>query len=136
MMLKALRDFLQSSFAQPDLEAGAEADEHSLRMAIAALLVEMSRADFVENEAEQDKLRELLAQHFSLEQAEAEMEQRFAQAAQLEQELNGLRKAARSDMRGYFGFLAKLSPKRAADMEVGPCRQWPRYQRSGYPQNR
>lgn len=71
-MLKALRDFLQSSFAQPDLEAGTEADEHSLRMAIAALLVEMSRADFVEDEAEAGKLRELLAQHFSLEQAEAE----------------------------------------------------------------
>lgn len=71
-MLKALRDFLQSSFAQPDLEAGAEADDHSLRLAVAALLVEMSRADFVQDEAENDKLRELLTRHFSLEQAEAE----------------------------------------------------------------
>lgn len=71
-MLKALRDFLQSAFAQPDLEAGAETDDHSLRLAIAALLVEMSRADFVEDEAEGDKLRELLGQHFALEQAEAQ----------------------------------------------------------------
>jgi uncharacterized tellurite resistance protein B-like protein len=71
-MLKALREFLQSSFGQTAAESVDEADDHSLRLAIAALLVEMSRADFVQNDPERDKLRHLLSRHFALEQAEAE----------------------------------------------------------------
>jgi uncharacterized tellurite resistance protein B-like protein len=71
-VLKALREFLESSFAQPAPAPDGQADDHSVRLAIAALLVEMSRADFVQDQSERDALQQLLARHFALEQNEAE----------------------------------------------------------------
>jgi len=70
--VKALREFLRSSFAQPAPASDGQADDHSLRLAIAALLVEMSRADFVQDQSERDALQQLLARHFALEQDAAQ----------------------------------------------------------------
>jgi uncharacterized tellurite resistance protein B-like protein len=70
-MLNRIRDFLSTSFGKtPD--TASDSDEKSVRIAIAALLVEMARADFVEDEAEKEVLLNLLRGHFFLEQHEAE----------------------------------------------------------------
>jgi uncharacterized tellurite resistance protein B-like protein len=62
-MLKAIKDFVEKAFA----EQGAEDDkEHALRLATAALLVEMARADFEERRLEHDAMRALLQEHFAL----------------------------------------------------------------------
>jgi len=70
-MLNKIRNFLNTSFGQK-LDTASEPDEKSVRIAIAALLVEMARADFVEEEAEKKVLLDLLRGHFFLEQHEAE----------------------------------------------------------------
>ena len=50
--------------------------------------------------------------------AEADLEASLAETANLEQEWSKVRQSVRGDMRGYFGFLRGLSPKRAAAMEL------------------
>jgi len=71
-MLKSMMRFLETTFAG-DEEGQESADsEHDLRLAMAVLLVEMSRADFVSDVAEAEALRGILARHFQLEQQEAE----------------------------------------------------------------
>lgn len=62
-MFSSLLSFLELRLAPP----GGEAVSHDdLRMAVAALLVEMARADFNEDEAELDRARELLAERYGL----------------------------------------------------------------------
>ncbi len=51
-------------------EAGA--DDETVRVAVATLLVEMARADFVQDESERRVLAELLGSHFELEKHQAE----------------------------------------------------------------
>ena len=71
-MLNKIRNFLNTSFGKT-LDTASEPDEKSVRIAIAALLVEMARADFVEEEAEKKVLLDLLRGHFFLERHEAEV---------------------------------------------------------------
>jgi uncharacterized tellurite resistance protein B-like protein len=47
-------------------------DEHGVRVAVAALLIEMARADFVDDESERRLVTRLLKSHFALEKHEAE----------------------------------------------------------------
>ena len=71
-MIERIKRFLSQSF---DYEIGSESsepDEMGVRIAITALLVEMVRADFVEEEAEKTVLLDLLKGHFFLEQKDAE----------------------------------------------------------------
>ena len=71
-MLDDLKRFLDQTFgAGGDDEAGAE-DPAKLRVAIAALLVEMSRADYEVDEEERATVEHLLRDHFLIEQTEAE----------------------------------------------------------------
>lgn len=71
-MLDDLKRFLDQTFgAGGDDEAGAE-DPAKLRVAIAALLVEMSRADYEVDEEERTTVEHLLRDHFLIEQTEAE----------------------------------------------------------------
>jgi uncharacterized tellurite resistance protein B-like protein len=70
-MLNKIKNFLNTSFGKT-LDTTSDSDEKSVRIAIAALLVEMARADFVEEEAERQVLLNLLRGHFFLEQHEAE----------------------------------------------------------------
>jgi uncharacterized tellurite resistance protein B-like protein len=59
--------------------------EHALRVATAVLLVEVTRADFIVEPAERQKLRQLLEQQFELSEAEldAVLEQAEADADRL-----------------------------------------------------
>lgn len=68
-MLQKLRELLTG---QPQPESSGIADEQQLRTATAALLVEMSRADFAEQAAEREELLRILQQHFSLQLGDAE----------------------------------------------------------------
>lgn len=71
-MLKAVMNFLETTFSvEGDEDAGA-ASEHDLRLAMAVLLVEMSRADFVDDPDEAEALKKILGRHFQLERDEAE----------------------------------------------------------------
>ena len=70
-MLADLRRFLDQAFGGGAGPA-AETDPAQLRIAIAALLVEMSRADHAVDEEERGAVARLLRGHFMLEQAEAE----------------------------------------------------------------
>lgn len=69
-MLKRLRDML----AGADESAGGEPldEERALRLATAALLVEMSRADFSERSAERGEILRALRDHFGLDLEAAE----------------------------------------------------------------
>ncbi|MGI9265155.1 MAG: TerB family tellurite resistance protein [Gammaproteobacteria bacterium] len=71
-MIEKIKQFLSQTFPQTADSESPESAEKSVRIAIAALLVEMSRADFVQEEAEQKILLDLLKDHFFLEQKDAE----------------------------------------------------------------
>lgn len=62
-MLKKLRELLTPGDASGD---EAVDDERALRIATAALLVEMSRADFSESVSEHDEIVRVLSEHFAL----------------------------------------------------------------------
>lgn len=71
-MLKAVMNFLETKFAVAGEDDAGAASEHDLRLAMAVLLVEMSRADFVDGPEEADALKGILGRHFQLERDEAE----------------------------------------------------------------
>ena len=78
------------NFLQKFLNLESEADdgedlEHSLRVATAVLLVEVARADFIVQDAEQEGLRHLLASQFGLsgEELDALMKEAVADADRL-----------------------------------------------------
>lgn len=67
-MLKKLRELLA---AAPADDAGPVDETRGLRVATAALLVEMSRADFAESGAEREEILRVLESHFSLDVGDA-----------------------------------------------------------------
>ena len=71
LVITRLRRFLQTAF-EPLPEAEEADRDEAVRVAVAALLVEMSRADFVEAPEERRAIRELLESHFSLQKPQAE----------------------------------------------------------------
>ena len=68
-MIEKLRRFLRTRIEEAGEPESADA---GCRVAVAALLVEMARADFDETPQERQAIRRLLETHFSLEQEEAE----------------------------------------------------------------
>ena len=69
--MKSLKQLLLDSFGG---ETASEADKaHVLRVTTAALMIEVARADFREDVAENERIFELLKQHFSLLPAEVEL---------------------------------------------------------------
>ncbi len=73
-MIVKLRRFLQSALARPEDADDVDdaGNRPAVRVAMAALLVEMSRADFVESPEERQVIRRLLEERFALERQEAE----------------------------------------------------------------
>ena len=67
-MIGKLKDLL--GLPSPEGQQGPDPDE-KLRTALAALLVEMARADFDQTDAEDQEIAKLLAQHFRVSEAEA-----------------------------------------------------------------
>ena len=61
-----MKNFLQKFLNLEAEDAAGEDLEHSLRVATAVLLVEVARADFIVQQAEQEGLRHLLARQFEL----------------------------------------------------------------------
>jgi uncharacterized tellurite resistance protein B-like protein len=70
-MLADLKNFLDRVFAGDD-GGNDSADPGAIRVAIAALLVEMSRADYSVDEDERAAVEKLLRGHFLIEKQEAE----------------------------------------------------------------
>ncbi len=70
-MIGKLREFLRSALEDTG-EAPEEARQTGVRVAVAALLVEMARADFTEAPEERQVIRQLLESHFFLEKSQAE----------------------------------------------------------------
>lgn len=70
-VITKLRKFLQTALDNAE-QPKDDDSESKVRVAIAALLVEMSRADFVESPEERQAIRGLLESHFSLERKDAE----------------------------------------------------------------
>ncbi|WJW75830.1 TerB family tellurite resistance protein [Thiohalobacter sp. IOR34] len=70
-MLNVIRQFFERSM-RPGLDGGGEAGGHALRLATAALLMEVLHADFEEQPVERETVARLLRQHFGLSTAEAE----------------------------------------------------------------
>ena len=70
-MIEKLRRFLQTALERSEETAG-DNGESGARVAVAALLVEMARADFNEAPEERQAIRRLLEMKFSLEKAQAE----------------------------------------------------------------
>lgn len=68
-MIDRLSVFFKGLLGEAD---AVDRDEHGVRVAVAALLIEMARADFVEDESERHLVKRLLESHFSLEKHEAE----------------------------------------------------------------
>ena len=71
-MLDDLKRFLDQTFGAGGGDDAGREDPAKLRVAIAALLVEMSRADYDVDEEERTMVEHLLRDHFLIEQAEAE----------------------------------------------------------------
>lgn len=68
-MLKAISRFFEEHLLLPQ-DASHDVDEHALRLATTALLVEMSRADFEVKAAETNHLLALVRDHFDISEAE------------------------------------------------------------------
>ncbi len=64
-MLKQLRELLNKSLIDPDLE-GAQSRDHGLRLATATLLIEIVRADYEEDVRETEAVIRQLQTHFNL----------------------------------------------------------------------
>lgn len=77
-MLKAIKDFVEKQIMAP-AEQGAEDNEHSLRLATAALLVEMSRQDENIHQQEQDAISTALRERFELSPGEVDELYRLAE---------------------------------------------------------
>jgi len=70
-MLKTIRQFFQDQIL-PELSSdNAETAGHGERLATAALLIEMSRADFESSEGEKARVTELVRDSFGLSEAES-----------------------------------------------------------------
>ena len=69
-MLRALRQAIVEAFQGADDPAGRE---HALHVATAALMLEVARADFREDVAENARIFELLRHHFALQAQDAEL---------------------------------------------------------------
>ena len=67
-MISKLKELF--GLAGPKGQQGPDPDE-KMRTALAALLVEMARADFDQTDAENQEIAKLLAQHFRVSEAEA-----------------------------------------------------------------
>ena len=65
-----MKSILHKLFRSSEPQSSVFDQEHALHIATATLLVEVSRADFVEQQSELDRMRQLLAQQFSLNQTE------------------------------------------------------------------
>lgn len=68
-MFASFVNFFEKNFSGPQAEADPQ---HALRLAVAALCVEMARADMQEKPAELVRARQMLAQRFALRDADAE----------------------------------------------------------------
>ena len=80
-MLSALKQYLRSRLASETAQADQGLDEQALKVATAALLVEMSRADFSEDAQEREAIHNILQRDFALAGEEA---QRLLDAADAE----------------------------------------------------
>ena len=69
-MLKNLRDIISRSLGSGE-EQDPQAREHALRLATATLLVELVRADYREDLAENEMVFDLLKKHFEISEDEA-----------------------------------------------------------------
>jgi len=67
-----MRKILLKFLTIEQIETSPEDIEHALQVATAVLLVEVTRADFIVDDSERLKLRELLEQHFNLSEMELE----------------------------------------------------------------
>ena len=65
-----MKSILSKIFQSSEPQSSNFDQEHALRVATATLLVEVSRADFVEQQSELDRMRLLMAQQFCLNQTE------------------------------------------------------------------
>ena len=70
-MFTALVSFLEKHLGPVGSEADGSVPHDELRMAAAALIVEMARADFDEAEVELERARDLLAERYALSPADA-----------------------------------------------------------------
>lgn len=61
-----MKSILHKLFQSSEPQSSVFDQEHALHVATATLLVEVCRADFVEQQSELDRMRQLLAQQFSL----------------------------------------------------------------------
>jgi uncharacterized tellurite resistance protein B-like protein len=78
-MLKAIKEFLEKQLLLPE-EQGAPSVEHSLRLATAALLVEMSRQDDTIQAEEREAVARALRERFEL--SKKEVDELYAMAEQ------------------------------------------------------
>jgi len=65
-----MKSILSKIFQSSEPQSSNFDQEHALRVATATLLVEVSRADFVEQQSELDRMRRLMVQQFRLNEAE------------------------------------------------------------------
>jgi uncharacterized tellurite resistance protein B-like protein len=70
-MLKSIKRFFDDHLAPTDQGQRMD-DEHVLRLAVAALLLEVGESDYQDHPAERDAVMEAVKNHFDLEQAEAD----------------------------------------------------------------
>lgn len=68
-MFKAISDFFEQHLLLPE-QAPADADPHALRLATAALLIEMTRADYDVKAVELERILVVLQEHFGITKAE------------------------------------------------------------------
>ena len=71
-MIERIRQYFDRHFPSPGLRSGSgDQTDHGYQVACAALLIEMTRADFEVDAVEREEVNTLVIRHFGLSEAEA-----------------------------------------------------------------
>ena len=71
-MIKSIHSFFRTYILQPEQNDGGAGKEQALRLATAALFMEIARADFDISQHERTRVLNLLREHFDLDKKQAE----------------------------------------------------------------
>ena len=103
-MLKSIRDFFYTHLA-PAVTAVDQDPQHALRLAVAALLVEVIESDFENSPQERDALLDIVRNHFGLALKEA-------------CELVSLAEAAHAESTDYFQFTRLINKTYSPEQKI------------------
>jgi len=104
-MLPKIKQFFESHFIADNKTISAEEQQHSMQLAIAALLIEVAESDFEHSDKEHDALLEVVSNTFDLKENKSET-------------LIQLAKEAHQNSTDYFQFTSLINQHYSAEERI------------------